>query len=357
MMKRIVVSGMLLLACMGVRAEELTVEEFTISAGETKDIAICLSNSQSWGGFQFDIFMPEGVTIFEDEDGLYYEATDRLRYKSGRNTCEMEVRSRQISDGSYRFVVANGAKANISGNEGAVMTLRIVASDAVSTGTCQPTMKGIVLSDVSGNASYLDDKTYTCHLQLSVGVSSLGYATFSWPKALDFTGQAVEAFIATEQTEGVLHLEPVTKVAAGTGLVLKGNEGTYHPQTIDDADVADASPSGSANLLTGTAYGSWTVTGGDVFVLSNLTNGRAGFYRAAEGVDIPQYKAYLRSASAARELLFDEGSTGIGAVAETAAGKGFYNLSGQRTATPVRQGVYISGGKKAVVSGSSRQNH
>ena len=349
MMKRIVVLGMSLLACMGMRAENLTVEEFAISAGETKDIAISLTNSENWGGFQFDIFMPNGVTIFEDEYGLYYEVTDRLKYNSGRNTYEMEVNSKKLSDGSYRFIVANGTKANISGSEGPVMYLRIVASDAISTGTCQPTMKGIVLSDVSGNARYLDDVTYQCTLQVSVAVSSLGYATFSWPKALDFTGQDVEAFIAKEQSAGTLYLEPVTKVAAGTGIVLKGTEGTYHPQTINEAtdDV-------TGNLLTGTANGSWTVTGNNVFVLSNLTNGRPGFYRAEEGLKIPQYRAYLMNSSGAREFFFDDSSNGITvAILPSSSGdsnNAIYTISGQRMDKPTRQGVYINGGKKVIVT-------
>lgn len=344
-MKKIVLIGLWISACIAVQAEELTVSEFTISAGETKDIAINLTNSENWGGFQFDISFPDGISILEDEYGLYYEVTDRLKYKNGRNTYEMEVNSKQLTNGSYRFTVANSAKANISGSEGAVMYLRITASDAITTGASQVTLRGVVLSDVSGNAYYLEESTYDCNLQLSVNVSSLGYATFSWPKAVDFSGQEVQAFIATERTTGVLYLEPVTKVEADTGLLLKGSEGTYHPQTTTETtdDV-------TANLLQGTAYGTWTVTGTDVFVLSNLTNGRAGFYKTAEGLVIPQYRAYLKSQTEAREFIFDDETTDIIMIMETPESyNNLYTVSGQRIDTPKRQGIYINGRKKIIV--------
>lgn len=342
-MKRLVLTGLLCSVIGLLHAEELSVEAFTLSAGQTKDIAICLTNQQQWGGFQFDIFMPEGVCVFEDEDGLYYEVSERLQYKNGRKTVDMEVQCRQLSNGAYRFIIANSAKANINGTEGEVLYLRLVASDAITTGVCHPMLKGVVLSDVNGNTLSIDDTTYDCTLQVDTKVSALGYATFSWPRALDFSGQDVEAFIATERSEGVLHLQPVTKVPAHTGILLKGAAATYHPETTESVtdDV-------TGNLLHATDGGAWEVTGTDVFVLSDLDNGKAGFYRVAEGLLIGQYKSYLQSASAVRSFVFEDETTGVRSVGAKASAP-YYTLEGVRIGEPQRRGLYISGGKKIIV--------
>ena len=89
-------------------------------------------------------------------------------------------------------------------------------------------------------------------------------------------------------------------------------------------------------------------------MLSNLTNGRAGFYRAAEGLSIPQYRAYLKTSAATREIVFDDNTTGIDAATGSNASlsgstdNAVYTVSGQRAVTPVRHGVYVNRGKKII---------
>lgn len=62
-----------------------------------------------------------------------------------------------------------------------------------------------------------------------ITISSVGMKTFSCSQDLDFTGQEVRAYIASgyfKNSKEVL-LNRVYSVPAGTGVLLKGDEGTY----------------------------------------------------------------------------------------------------------------------------------
>jgi hypothetical protein len=138
----------------------------------------------------------------------------------------------------------------------------------------------------------------------------------------------------------------VEKVPAGTGLLLKGNQGTYTLQTTYE-ECEDV----SGNLFTATAYESATVTSDDVFVLANKSDG-LGFYRAADGLVINQYKAYLKNTSGARVIFFDDDTPTQADVPRRPAemtDEQFYTLEGLRVNAPSRAGLYIREGKKIVV--------
>ena len=179
----------------------------------------------------------------------------------------------------------------------------------------------------------------------SVTISTLGYATFSWPRDLDFSGTGLTAYIATEATDDALILHAVEKVPAGTGIVLKGATGTYYPQvttaTTDDVD---------GNLLIGTATAPYIVEGTSTYVLSKNSEGKPGFRRAAEGLEIPQYKAYLKLTDGQARSFFgfeDNMTTNIESSIFNNESS-IYDLQGRRVQQPAR-GIYVKDGKKVVV--------
>ena len=70
--------------------------------------------------------------------------------------------------------------------------------------------------------------------------SECGYATFCSDKALDFSAvEGLTAYIVTS-TEAVAQLKKVTKVPAGTGLVLEGDEEATYPKDYEIPVIATA---------------------------------------------------------------------------------------------------------------------
>ena len=164
------------------------------------------------------------------------------------------------------------------------------------------------------------DYIYITQSSVPVTISAAGYATFSSTYALDFTNAGVEAYIATGGDANTVTMEKVEgTVAANTGLVLKGAEGSYNiPVVASGTDYSDT------NKL-------WAITSGETVTKAadaNYTNyvlakqnGKVVFapVTGENTVEVPAGRAalslYTGAGNTAREvrMVFD-GVTGIDAV-------------------------------------------
>lgn len=328
---------------------------FTIAANGEATIQIKMNNDVVFSGVQFDLELPEGVSIKYDDDEEEYCVS---RTSTSRLTNSHIINTSEQSNGTFRIMVYSSSSKPFKGNSGdALLEIELVASDQVATGDFTPKFRNIVMSQADETQYKPADCTYNCTVTLSTTVTTLGYASFSWPKALDFTNSGLTAYIATSCNNSSLHLEPVTKVPANTGLILKGtagSENTYPLETTNDESLDDV----SENMLTSNTTGVYEVTTNNVYVLSNLDDGRPGFYLAGQGIQVGQYKSYLVLSTnlSRRGLVFDEGTTGINGVGiqEQPVDNHIYNLNGQRLQTSAvgsvpQKGIYIMSGKKRIV--------
>jgi len=352
-MKKILLGLILLCSTSAWGDNTLAIEDFTITAGEEKDIDVKMYNDVTFTAFQFELELPEGVSVKFDEDEYCVARSNRLH--NAHN-----VVSQYQSNGAFKVMVYNNTNKNLKGNSGdVVLTLTLVASDQVSTGTFTPHINNIEMTEYNSTTQTAtkykpEAVTYNCTVNINATVTTLGYASFSWPRALDFTNSGLTAFIAKDCNGQSIQLHEVTKVPANTGLILKGiagSENTYSLETTDEETLDDV----SSNQLTGTASGAYTVEGENIYVLSNLDDGTPGFYNANEGIHVGQYKAYLAYTGdipARTGLTFDEGdaATGIESCKQE-EGKGsllFYDLQGRNVNQP-QKGVYVSNGRKVIV--------
>jgi len=346
-MKKIFLAVMALLCSLIGRAENgFAIDDFTIAANGEVTVQVKMNNDVVFSGFQFDLELPEGVSILDD-DGYWVDPTDRL--KNGKKYHNVEVSL--LPNGLYRIMVYSSSSKNILGDSGdEVLEMELVASDQVKTGTFTPKFKNIVMSQADETQYKPADCSYNCTVTLSTTVTTLGYASFSWPKALDFTNSGLTAFIVTSCSNSSMRLEPVAKVPANTGLILKGvagSENIYSLETTDDEALDDV----SENLLTSNATGTYTVETNNVYVLSNLDNGQAGFYRAEEGIHVGKYKSFLVLSTTfqSNALAFYEGTTGIDATKkDQMAIRDIYDLQGRRVSCPDK-GIYVINGRKVIV--------
>ena len=214
----------------------------------------------------------------------------------------------------------------------------------------------LVYTQTKLNASKLKmyispDANWLAVLEAAVkkNISSAGWATFCSSNALDcanlptgVTAYKVSAITATSAT-----LEPVTEaVAAGTGLILSGTAGTYSiPVAASGSDISATNKLKGAVTATTLADGTFYILQGGKF---HLVTG------AATEADrtVPAGKAYLLKSDIAGapslNLVFGEETTGINTVTHEIQNGEFYNLNGQRIATPTK-GLYIINGKKIIV--------
>lgn len=162
-------------------------------------------------------------------------------------------------------------------------------------------------------------------------------------KALDFSSvEGLTAYIVSS-IEGLVNLQAVKKIPAGTGVVVAGEPNTYDVPVIASADPV------VGNLLIGVTS-NHSAEEGD-YVLAYRSEVR-GFFPAEDDLVIPAGKAYLHiGGSDARSFLpLNNETTGIGALLmnNEKVKKEIFSLSGQRVSQP-KKGLYIIGGRKVVV--------
>lgn len=115
-------------AILGINAnaeQKVFIEDFAISAGETKTISLNLSNSDEIAEIQCDVYLPEGVTFTSLGD---FNA-DRVENASGAFAQEKDAAEQ--GDGAIRFLVfprlAWGSIAGFKGTEGAIVKFDVTA--------------------------------------------------------------------------------------------------------------------------------------------------------------------------------------------------------------------------------------
>lgn len=199
---------------------------------------------------------------------------------------------------------------------------------------------------IDGNKLAIGQGTWTIEevTTLPVTITSAGYATLYAPVALTIP-EDVTAYVATVDNGSYLHLEEISGgvIPANTGVILKGEAGTYNFGITTGG-------SAEGNVLTGTVAAIARPSGS--YILSNGTNG-VGFYGDGAST-IPGFKSYLpaEAAQGIRGFLgfnFDD-PTAISVIeAAMNAGKTIYDLSGRRVENPV-SGLYIVNGKKVFIN-------
>ena len=181
------------------------------------------------------------------------------------------------------------------------------------------------------------------------------YGTFCSTADLDFTDvEGLKAYAVTgySPSTGKVTLTRVTKVPAGTGVVLKGTAGEDY--TIPEASETDI----LSNLLVGTTEDmELNPTDGSKtnFILANDDEKGIGFYAVSSTGTLKAGKAYLQLPTsvlpaAARSLVieFDDQTADVESITTAVTTDDHvYDLRGQRVSAPTK-GIYIKNGKKIV---------
>lgn len=231
-------------------------------------------------------------------------------------------------------------------------------SEAFSLDNSVRYIKWIYTEKVSGNVAL--GNIYAGEPE-SISMNEYGKATYVTTKALNFTDiTAVTAYVATAQDGSDVTFDPVTKVPAGTPLLVKGTKNA----TVDVPVIATASATApETNLLVAgpvASLASTTTEEGTTyynFILNAAEDGTVGFYKANDKA-VDANRAYLKlsvnpftspGSGAKVNLIFsDEEATGINNVnAVENTNEKIFNLAGQQMKSAVK-GVYIKNGRKYV---------
>ncbi len=150
MQKRVMFIAILLLAiCNKIVAaggtDLISISDFSLYSGGTKEVSVVMTNTDNYVGFQFDLVLPEGITV----DSL--SASERIPQGTS-------LQMAQQTDGSYRFIAYAQNRLPITGNDGAIMTLTLKASESVVPNSYTGYLRDVKMSTVDGGGVVIVDQ-------------------------------------------------------------------------------------------------------------------------------------------------------------------------------------------------------
>jgi hypothetical protein len=121
----------------------ITLSTLEINAGESGEIVVGLQNDEEVSNFQFEFSLPEGLTLVD-----YTVNTERLKSRKHTVTLvqQTDVEGNELN--SYFVLITSPTNTPIAGNEGALLTLKVTASQKIEGSVA---VEGVVAANSSTN--------------------------------------------------------------------------------------------------------------------------------------------------------------------------------------------------------------
>ena len=125
------------------------VDPVTAKTGGEVTLSVKMKNSVQAEGFQFDLELPEGVTVAKDADG-FPEAYLSTARTTSRKTNYFD--SSFLENGALRVVAGSTNGSAIDGNDGEVVTIKLNVAKNVPAGSYPILIRNIAISDTNSDS-------------------------------------------------------------------------------------------------------------------------------------------------------------------------------------------------------------
>lgn len=137
-------------------ADKIYCDNNSVYIGYPSEIAVNLTNENTLTAYQFDLVLPNGITLAKDEKGKYI-VTLSNRYSDNTHQVTIE----DIGDNTYRFVCVSLNTSVINGNDGAILTVSLKADNGIAEGELGATIKNIILTTADETKMKPKDSSFT----------------------------------------------------------------------------------------------------------------------------------------------------------------------------------------------------
>lgn len=371
------------------------IDPFNVSAGEQTTLSIKMKNSAAIRGFQFDLYLPEGMTAAKSNKGRIIGSLSagRLPDEDGH-----ELTFSEQQDGAIRFLCSSQYDETFTGNDGEIATLTINIDAGVAVGDYPVYLRNMKLTEtdiskfytteevettvtVTGTADgrVVLDETSTTAPDVANGVdvrvkrtiNAGEWSTICLPFAMtaaqcqaafgsdveigDFTGYTYNS----GEDKITVNFSSVTAIEANHPYIIKVSAAVTEfsvdgvdVNPADDPRVSFKASSKKLKDFVGTYVADFDFYN-DAKHTPLFLSGNKFWYATESTKHMKAFRAYfdfvdmLSEVDAARvAIAFDE-ATVINDV-RTCSDDRYYNLSGQQVETPTK-GVYVKNGKKVIV--------
>lgn len=127
----------------GETTDAILIDATSVFIGKEGTLTVSLKNSQKTNAYSFDMVLPEGVSIVQDDDDEYvYELSDR--HNGHMSTLNY------IGNNIYSFAILSLQSKEVSGNDGAICRFKVKADDTAVSGKHAVTIQNAKYSLTSG---------------------------------------------------------------------------------------------------------------------------------------------------------------------------------------------------------------
>jgi hypothetical protein len=125
----------------------------TLLTGKTSTMSLSLTNEDVIIACEFDLQLPNGITLAKDDDG---DVIRTLGSRASKHALEVSDRG----NGIYHFLCYSNTNKVFTGNEGELLSVEFVCDESMAEGTYEAMVKNIILSDPDLKKLTLADYTF-----------------------------------------------------------------------------------------------------------------------------------------------------------------------------------------------------
>ncbi len=134
--------------------DKLYFENFEIEPGEEKEVNILLDNPNAeYRDLQFDLYLPEGITVVQDED-------EEFLVDTGSRCTKKHTIGFSYTDGYYVYMLYSTAKNPLTGNSGDILTITLKADEGVTPGAKTGAFRNVSLSKTDATGPTYDEFSF-----------------------------------------------------------------------------------------------------------------------------------------------------------------------------------------------------
>ena len=126
------------------------VENVSGSKNSQVELSVRMRNASDIRGFQFDLYLPEGVTIANNAKASL--STNRLAAGDAHT-----LMADEMTDGAVRFLCSSMNDENFAGGDGEIATLTVNIADNVANGDYDVVVKNALMTETDISKSYEAD--------------------------------------------------------------------------------------------------------------------------------------------------------------------------------------------------------
>ena len=139
-------------------ANVIYIEPREETKGTEVTVPILMKNTAAIRGFQFDLYLPEGVTVAKMANNRFMASLSNGRKPEG-SVHTLTVSEQE--DGAIRFLCGSQYDETFTGTEGEIATIKLVLADDMAEGSYPIVLKNVKLTETNISNYYLTETVQT----------------------------------------------------------------------------------------------------------------------------------------------------------------------------------------------------